>query len=558
MIGTIRKHSAWLWWSIIPLTILSFVWFMGSGPGRGGGGGRDGGYGSVYGHEITSDAFASARNSLFLSYWQQTGEWPDKSPSFDRNGLEQQIYVRVLLMQKAKSLGIQVTTEAVVNAANEMLRAIGRNGQAVPLQQFEERVLRPEGLSALDFQNFIRSYLTIQQLVQSLGLSGALVTPQEAGLLYDREHQEVSAQAVFFAATNYLAQVKVTPAAIQDFYAKHMAAYREPDRVAVDYISFEATNFLAQSKAEWAKTNFEETVSSVYAQYGATEFASYKTPEEAKVKIREVLIHNRALTAAAQQARDFVTPLFAMEPVKPENLAALAKQMGLTVHTTAPFSAAYGPEEFMAPPAFAKTAFQLNADSPYSQALQGQDAVYVIALAKQVPSAIPPLEQIRSRVTQDFQEREALALAQREGTNFHAKASAQLAAGNSFPKSSVAAGHAPLELAPFSLSSAEIPGFNGRTEVGQLKQAAFTTPAGRLSNFIPTDEGGFLLFVQALQPVDETKKVSELPQFLSQIRRARQNEAFNAWLQAEAGRELGGILKELTAQKSSSGAAKQP
>jgi hypothetical protein len=210
----------------------------------------------------------------------------------------------------------------------------------------------------------------------------------------------------------------------------------------------------------------------------------------------------------------------------------------------------------MAPPVFAKTAFQLNADSPYSQALQGQDAVYVIALAKQVPSSIPPLELMRSRVTQDFEEQAALALAQNDGTNFYAKAAVQLAAGNSFPKSAVAAGHAPVVLKPFSLSSSEVPDFNGRAEVGELKRAAFTTPIGRLSQFVQTDEGGFILFVQGLLPVDETRKVSELPQFLSQLRRARQNEAFNLWLQAEAGRELGGILKELDAEKAPSGAAK--
>ena len=46
MIGTIRKHSKWLWWIIAGLTIISFVVFMGSGPaGRNGGVRSSGGYG---------------------------------------------------------------------------------------------------------------------------------------------------------------------------------------------------------------------------------------------------------------------------------------------------------------------------------------------------------------------------------------------------------------------------------------------------------------------------------------------------------------------------------
>ena len=38
-----------------------------------------------------------------------------------------------------------------------------------------------------------------------MGLSGRLITPQEAATLYQRENQEVPPQIVFFSASNYLA-----------------------------------------------------------------------------------------------------------------------------------------------------------------------------------------------------------------------------------------------------------------------------------------------------------------------------------------------------------------
>jgi hypothetical protein len=46
MIGTIRKHSAWLWWLVAGLTIISFIWW-GASPATRGGGGRGAGYGSI-------------------------------------------------------------------------------------------------------------------------------------------------------------------------------------------------------------------------------------------------------------------------------------------------------------------------------------------------------------------------------------------------------------------------------------------------------------------------------------------------------------------------------
>ena len=100
----------------------------------------------------------------------------------------------------------------------------------------------------------------MEQLQQAIGLTGELVTPQEAAAAYQRDHQELSAQIVFFSASNYLSSVTVTPAAVAQFYTNYLAEYRLPDRVQVSYVAFEVTNYLAQARAEWARTNFDEVV----------------------------------------------------------------------------------------------------------------------------------------------------------------------------------------------------------------------------------------------------------------------------------------------------------
>lgn len=558
MIGTIRKHSKWLWILIAGLTIISFVFFMSSGPVRNSGGSSKNPYGTIYDRPVTALEYAQARNEFYLLYWLRNGQWPDKRAGLTTEDIDRETYFRLLLKQKAAKLDIKVGEEALVAAAADFLRSAGRNGQPVPMQQFVAQNLAPEGLSATDLQNFLRDELTVQQLIQTLGLGGALVTPQEAGLIYDRENREVSAQVVFFAASNYLAQATTPPAAIGQFYTNNMAAYRTPDRVQVSYVAFEATNFLAQAKAEWEKTNFTEYVNAVYAQYGATEFPEAKTPDEAKAKIREALIHNRALSDARQAANEFASALFAVEPVKVENLAVLAKQKGLAVQLTAPFDANYGPEEFSAPPAFAKAAFQLSADVPFGGPIVGQNGVYVLALAKQLPSAIPPLDQIRARVTRDLQEQEAVALARRAGTNFYFALAVQMAAGKTFAQAAVASAQTPLVLPPFSLSTSELAEIGDHADIRQIKQAAFTTTAGHISNFVPTADGGFVLFVHEVMPIDEVKKAAAMPQFLGQIRRARQNEAFNVWLQAEANRELRDTPVFQKEAAAAAAAAKQP
>jgi hypothetical protein len=527
----------------VPLTIISFVIFMGSGSMRNGSV-RSGGYGTIYGKPVTAEAFAEARNEFFLYFLINYGEWPDKSTAVTQKVLDQQIYLRIMLAQKAKSLGIQVTDEVVASVATQMLqsqaltRLFGSSVHSVPMSKFVEYVLQPKGLTDDDFRQFVRSEITSQQLQLSLGLSGALVPPQEAGRLYDREHQEVSAQAVFFSASNHLAQVAVSPAAIAQFYTNNMAVYREPDRVAVNYIAYELTNFYAAAELKLGQTNIASQTEAFFSQHGREAVPDAKTDDEAKAKIREQILRQAAGAAATEQARQFVTELFAMDPVTPENLGTLARQKNLTLRTTAPFSESFGPEDLAAPAEFAKIAFKLNADSPFSKPIAGTDAVYVIGLAKQVPSAIPPLDQIRARVILDYENHEAAAKAQSAGTNFYFTATVQLAAGKTFAQAAIATGQSPQVLPPFSLSSTEVPELGDRAELGELKQAAFTTPVGHLSRFVPTADGGFVLFVKSLLPVDEAKKNSELPQFLEQVRHGRENEAFNLWVQTEANHEL--------------------
>jgi parvulin-like peptidyl-prolyl isomerase len=539
MIGTIRKHSGWLWFVIIAATVISFI-FWGAGPSRMGGG-SDGrvassDFGTIYGHKVTQQAFIDARNGFDLFYWFRTGEWPEKNQNFSESDRGREIYIRLLLTQKANDLGIYVGDDEAATAASEMLHMLGRNGQAVPLSEFVKQVLQPKGLTAEDFKNFVRQYLVMEQLQQAIGLTGELITPQEATAAYQRDHQELSAQIVFFSASNHLSSVTVTPAAVAQFYTNYLAEYRLPDRMQVSYVAFEVTNYLAQARAEWARTNFDELVGIYFRQVGEN-YRNSKSSAEAKEKIREELIRDRAGNDARKDANVFANAVFNIDPAKPENLATVAKQRGLPVHVTAPFGGELGPEEFTAPPGFTKAAFALTPDEPFARPVAGPDAVYFLAFARQLPSEIPPLDQIRDRVSRDYQLRSATLLARQAGTNF-VHTLAGMTADRGFATLCANAGLQPQKLPAFSLSTRELPELVDQAELNQLKQAAFTTPVGKTSDFVATADGGFIVYVQSRLPIDQAKLNSELPQYIVAFRRERQNEAFGQWVNLEANREL--------------------
>lgn len=542
MIGTIRKHSKWLWGVIATLTIISFLWWGAAPASRNSGGGQAGYLGSIAGRKITQDAYNAAANETAIMYWLRQGKWPDRDPNFNKKEFQNEIYQRLFLIQQGQDLGIYVGDDAVATAAKELLstpglaQVLGLNSQSVPLDVFVKAVLQQKGLDAGDFENFARHEVVIDQLRQAWGLSGRLITPQEAAVVYQRQHQELSAQIVFFSASNSMASVTVTPALVGQFYTNYLAAYRLPDRVQVHYVAFMVTNFMAG--AEQKLTNLDEQVNAYFNRYGTNIFPDAKTPEATKKELRETLIRQQALQDARQQGEEFASAVFNVDPVRPENLETLAKQKGLTVHLTAPFSQEYGPEEFTAPETFAKTAFGLTPDEPLAGPIVSRDAVYVIALAKQLPSEIPTLDQIHDRVVRDYQFQEGLLRAQQTGTNFEHTLQAGLAAGSSFSTVCAAAGLHVETLPPFSLSTATLPELNDRAELNQLKSVAFATAVGHASDFAATAQGGFIVYVKAQLPIDQTAMNEDLPQFTASLRQQREVAAFNNWFMRIGSRDL--------------------
>jgi hypothetical protein len=268
-----------------------------------------------------------------------------------------------------------------------------------------------------------------------------------------------------------------------------------------------------------------------------------KTTNEAVADIRDYLLRRQALQDAATQADNFAQSVFSMTPVSPQNLATAARQKGLAVEHPAPFAEDYGPTEFTAPAAFTQAAFhQLNPDAPISEPVAGPNGVYILALQTNLPSEIPPLDQIRHRVTEDLRMRLATVTAQRSGTNFAHLLPMQMATGKSFAAVGFADGLEPLVLPPFSLSTQEVPELENHATLNQLKEAVLTTPVGSASGFVeadpPNGDGGFVLYVQSRLPIDHEKMAAELPQFTAELRQSRAEQAFSDWYQHEANREL--------------------
>jgi len=104
--------------------------------------------------------------------------------------------------------------------------------------------------------------------------------------------------------------------------------------------------------------------------------------------------------------------------------------------------------------------------------------VYFLAFAKQLPSEIPPLDQIRDRVTRDYQLRTATLLARRAGTNF-VHTLAGMTADRGFATLCASAGLPPQVLPAFSLSTRELPELGDQAELNNSNRLRSPRRLGR-------------------------------------------------------------------------------
>jgi hypothetical protein len=547
MFGTIRKHQSWLWFFIIGLMVFTMIiWTNGGGNGRK----ATGNFGAIDNKAISPTEMQQAENDASLMYLVQSHphQWPENGTQFD---LTRQSYQRLYLQRRLDEYNIHGDPAAAARLANLIL-ANWDEGQSISMDNFLQ-ILKTKGMTTEDFEHFLEGDVAIQQLETVVGLAGKVVTPDEIHTLYVEQYQELAVDAVFFSASNSLAKIPApTPEALGNFYTNQEATYREPDKMQLSYVYYNVTNFMPQAEQQLG-TNLDRDVNNAMARVGTNISRLGKTMEEARTKVREILIQQVAESNALASAKSLYNEVANKQTNYLENLAAAAKSKGVEVKVTKPFDKEYGPSEINLGGNYPISSFfDLTPDEPMVPSpVPGVDGAYVMALNKFIPSRIPPLSEIKSRVEDDYKLAQALRIAQVNGQSFAQTVTNELAHGKTFAQTCAATRLTPVEVAPFSRATTRLPEVEDRADVNEFKNVAFSTPVGGVSRFIePTrenPEGGFVLHVKQRLPIDEAKMKTQLPEFSNAVRERRQNEAFNIWFSQGWSRELNNGLREIQA-----------
>jgi hypothetical protein len=550
MIGTIRRHTKWLWAIIIGAMSFSLIYYFlpgqkmsfslfsssaSSGPNLG----------SVNGEPITSQQLESAEREALLAANLRTGTWLNDSEEHKKQ-IEHLAEQLLLIESLAKQYKVNPTTDAVARLAKQVLGV--RADQSVSadrIQDLQSR-LRAGGLTLDDFDRFIRTQVSQEYLTSLFGLSGRLITAKEAEYFCRRENTPIGTEMVTFPSANYYGATAPSEAELQDFFSKHQAEYRQPDRIQINYVVFNPSNYSAQADKALG-TNIDDRADQIYHQQGADNFKDESgkvlSPEAGVVKIKTELRRIAGMQEAAKDAYAFLRELGQghddAHPYSVSDLFKVAKVRNLIVKTTDPFNEQDGSSELDLAPKYLHILFSLRESDPddadhsllyVSSPLPGENAIYVAGLQKRIPSELRTLAQMHDEVVRDYREDKALTLARDAGGKFADAVQAGLIQGKSFAAVCEAQNLKPRTLPPFALTSTNAPTTMESTDFKRLQETAYALPDGEASRFIPSSDGGFVVFVKEHLPADEALIQQEVPLYLAKMRADRQMAAFQEWM----------------------------
>lgn len=205
-----------------------------------------------------------------------------------RNILLEELIQRHLLLQEARSLGLETTDE-------ELTEAIARIPEFQIAGRFNknryQQILRANRLTPTQFESEQREQITIQKL-QALIQDAAHITELDLKERYRFENEKIDLQFVRLRVSDFLPQAKVSDEEIQKFYAGNRETLREPLRVQVEYLSYPFDHSF--SKVEVTQAEIED-------YYKVNRDRKFHKPEE--IQLRHILIRLPAGTDSQQKEK---------------------------------------------------------------------------------------------------------------------------------------------------------------------------------------------------------------------------------------------------------------
>ncbi|MHB1332463.1 MAG: SurA N-terminal domain-containing protein [Sulfuriferula sp.] len=394
MLDAIRERAhGWLAKVILALITIPFMlWGMESYFNNTGSGDV---LASVDGYKVTRPEFDRALKSQQQEMRASMGAAYDPAMFNDpkiRQSILDGIINQHLIINAATKAGM-VVTDAEMAKIIGSLPAFQENGQFS--QTRYEQALRQQGMSIGQFENQLRQELLIND-VRSVFQASSIFPSNVAARFLHAYEQKREISTAKFTPEQFMGQVHVGAADIQNWYSAHKADYTLPEQARFQYVVLSQDALASQIKISDAEIK----------QYYDQNLAKYSEPEQRRAS--HILIAVKASDSAQQRAaaKARAEAIYQQVKANPASFAEVAKrESNDTGSAVQGGDLGWFSQKAMVKP-FADAAFAMPKGA-ISQPVLSEFGYHIIELTGIKPGRTRSLEEVKTEIERGLQEQKA-------------------------------------------------------------------------------------------------------------------------------------------------------
>ena len=528
-------QSRVIWGIILVVIVISFVGLYIRWPGQ-----KDvreaQSPGSLNGESVPAAEFRQAYIDSYLSLALMAGRAPELNQRM-RDQLEKVAWRRLVNQRLAEELGLQPGDREIVA---EIQRNFSAQGQynAGYYNSFVGNFLAPLGVSGVGFEDYVSRELELGA-IRSMVASLVLIPPRDVNRTLHAITDTFEAEYVRLPVLEEDGD-KVDEAAALAYYTGHPEEFRVADQVRTRYVRFPVESYIDQVEAidpEEALTYYDEHLDEFTVEVESASDSTNEVPtvatetqpfEDVQDLILEKLTRREARNLAVDAATEMVVSLTPGRRQQAPTFEEAAAAFGKDIVDLRPITKSETIDEIDAGLEYNRAAFDLDLsrDLYFSDAVPGENNVYVIALVEKIESHIPEFEAVSdaARLAAQIEARTS-ALSER-ATQFRTDAQEALAAGKTFKETAEAYDVEVVETGEFTAAA----GVDGLEEGnGGVIRAAILSNPGDVSEPIAAGDGVILLHMVKRTAADLTGLDELRQEIIDGLRRERANQVWADW-----------------------------
>ena len=481
-----RSNQRWLMIVVCIIMSLSLVWFFSNRTqvdrmvsDR---------VGSIYGRSLTTTEIERIRREIQTAGDLGLPNLTDRE-IIEGGDMTAIAVTHIVLLHQAQVMGIVPGDDEVLEAEKRLAVFQGPGGfDSGKYAEFVTDKLGPRGFTETQLDDLVREDLQFGKLRQIVGAPVCL-SPIEIRTAFEQTTTKTDVSIVPFHLSDLTAGITISEADIKKYFADQSSQQnlQQPEKRQVEYVRF--------------------------------------VLDDTQKKLTDPKARRDALQPQADGAAQFLEKL--LDAKGKDAFADLAKQENRAVATTADFeqNATAGLPE-AAIPGFVAAAFRLTQHDPDSDVpLETRDGFYVLHLTRVQPERPLTLDEARPQVVKALQDERARTALSAKAEEVRTKIVEALKAGATFGAAVVGAGQTAQDVPAFSPEQPPtVP--DGR----DIVTASLELGRGEVSKFVPTSDGGLLVYLRGREPSDESAFVGRQQRLNARLSEQKERFYFYEWL----------------------------